>query len=326
MVANVSKAFQTRLAWMLLQFFYLGGCPRLKKFLEIVGNMSRLSKLYLNETSIKDLPIFVEHLTSLVRLNLRDCKNLSILPITCCRLTSLKSLILSGCSKLDELPEILGNVKGLEELGLGGTAITRLPSSIGHLKNLRAVSFKGCEWLSSKSSKKVLSFPLMPRRSPNPMRMLVHSLSGLCSLTKLDLSYCNLQTIPDVLSNVSSLLKLSLLGNNFSYLPKSITQLSSLEELYLCGCTGLQSLPELPLNIKHIYAMECTSLETLSLRPKDDFRPDIRLTNYVKLIDNQGYGDLLLTMLWRYITQVSLSLSLSLSLLCEVLIIMICIF
>ena len=154
MVANVSKAFQTRLAWMLLQFFYLGGCPRLKKFLEIVGNMSRLSKLYLNETSIKDLPIFVEHLTSLVRLNLRDCKNFSILPIACCRLTSLKSLILSGCSKLDELPEILGNIKGLEELGLGGIAITRLPSSIDHLKNLRAVSFKGCEWLSSKSSKK----------------------------------------------------------------------------------------------------------------------------------------------------------------------------
>ena len=60
--------------------------------------------------------------------------------------------------------------------------------------------------------------------------------------------------------------------------------------------------------------MEYTSLETLSLRPEDDFWPDIRLTNCVKLIDNQGYGDLLLTMLWRYITQVSLSLSLSLSL------------
>ena len=105
---------------------------------------------------------------------------------------------------------------------------------------------------------------------------------------------------------------LRLVGNNFAYLPKSITQLSSLEELYLCGCTGVRSLPELPLNIKHIYAMECTSLETLSLRPEDDFRPDIRLTNCVKLIDNQGYGDLLLTMLWRYITQVSLSLSLSL--------------
>ena len=188
-------------------------------------------------------------------------------------------------------------------------------------KNLRAVSFKGCEWLSLKSSNKVLSFPLMPR-SPNPMGMLVHSFSGLCSLTKLDLSYYNLQTIPDVLSNLSSLLKLSLIGNNFAYLPKSITQLSSLEELYLCGCTDLRSLPELPLNIKHIYAMECTSLETLSLRLEDDFWLDIRLTNCVKLIDNQGYGDLLLTMLWRYITQIPLALSLS----CEVLIIMICIF
>ena len=112
------KRLPNKIGLDVLEIFDLGGCSRLKKFLEIVGNMSRLLKLYLNDTSIKDLPISVEHLTSLVRLNLRDCKNLSILPIACCRLTSLKSLILFGYSKLDELPEILGNVEDLEELGL----------------------------------------------------------------------------------------------------------------------------------------------------------------------------------------------------------------
>jgi hypothetical protein len=87
-------------------------------------------------------------------------------------------------------------------------------------------------------------------------------------------------------------------------------------------------LPELPLNIEFIGAVECTSLETLSIRPEDDFVPELYLVNCLKLIENQGYDDLLLTMLRRYLSKVFLShsLSLSLSLACEVLSIMICMF
>ena len=59
-----------------LEIFNLGGCSRLKKFPEIVGNMSRLSKLCLSETAIKDLPLSMEHLTGLIKLDLRECKNL----------------------------------------------------------------------------------------------------------------------------------------------------------------------------------------------------------------------------------------------------------
>nr|XP_023874153.1 TMV resistance protein N-like [Quercus suber] len=91
-----------------LEFFNLSGCSKLKKFPEIVENMSRLSKLCLSETAIK------------------DCKNLSSLPIAICSLMSLKALNLSGCSKLDELPENLGKIESLEELDLSGTAITGL--------------------------------------------------------------------------------------------------------------------------------------------------------------------------------------------------------
>ena len=86
-----------------LEIFDLGGCSRLKKFPEIVGNMSCLSKLFLSETAIKDLPLSMEHLTGLIEMDLRDCKNLSSLSNACCCLMSLKILTLSGCSKLDEL-------------------------------------------------------------------------------------------------------------------------------------------------------------------------------------------------------------------------------
>ena len=160
-----------------------------------------------------------------------------------------------------------------------------------------------------------MRFPLIPP-SPVPMGMLVRSLTGLSSLTKLDLSYCNVQTIPNVLGCLSSLKHLNLTGNNFVSLPESIVQLSNLTGLYLGGCTHLQTLPELPLKIIYIDATKFTSLETLSLRPESDFWPGFSLLGCNKLIKNQGYSDLFSTMLRRYIinTQVCLSLSPSLPL------------
>ena len=282
-----------------LEFFNLSGCSKLKKFPDIVENMSRLSKFCLSKTAIK------------------DCKNLSSLPIAICSLMSLKTLNLSGCSKLDGLLENLGKIEGLEVLDLSGTAITSLPSSIVHLKNLKVLSLSKCVGPSSKSFNKLTWFPLMQtRRSPDPMGMLERSLIGLCSLTTLDLSYCNVQTIPNVLGCLSSLEFLNLRGNNFVCLRECIVQLSNLRALNMGGCTYLRMLPKLPLNIKCIDATKCTSLETLSLRPEYDFRPEFRLLDCDKLIKNQGYGDLFSTMLRHYIInhQVSLSLSLSLSL------------
>ena len=88
-----------------LEFFNLGGCSKLKKFPEIVKNMSRLSKHCLSETTIKDPSLLVERSTGLIDLDLRDCKNLSSLPISICSLMSLKTLNISDCSKLDKLPE-----------------------------------------------------------------------------------------------------------------------------------------------------------------------------------------------------------------------------
>jgi hypothetical protein len=181
---------------------------------------------------------------------------------------------------------------------VGGTAITELPSSFVLLKNLRVLSLRKCEGLSSISSNKLLTFPLMPRRrSPDPLGMLEHSLSSLLSLTKLNLSYCNLRSIPDTFGFLPLLRDLDLSGNDFVCLPKSIIRLSNLRDLIVNGCTTLRLLPELPLNIRHIIADGCTSLETLTIRPEDDLRPVLWLVNCVKLIGNQVYNNIFLNIL-----------------------------
>ena len=244
-----------------LKTFDLSGCSKLKKFPYIVENMPRLRSLDLSETAIKDLSLLVIHSTGLRELKLKDCKNLSSLPIAICSLMSLRSINLTGCSKLDELPENLGKMEGLEAVCLRGTAITGLPSSFVHLKNLNFLSLSGCVGLPSSfvhlknlkflllsgwvgpSSNKLTRFPLtQPRRSPDPMGMLECSLIGLCSLTMLKLSYCNVQTIPNVLGCLSSLERLNLKGNNFVCLPESIFQQSNLSTLNLSYC-NVQTIP-----------------------------------------------------------------------------------
>ena len=193
---------------------------------------------------------------------------------------------------------------------MSGTAITGLPSLIVLLKNLRVLNLHGCEGLSFISSNKLFRFPLMQKRRKDPTGILGCALSNLWSLTQLDLSYCNLRSIPDDLGCLSSLRHLLLRGNNFVCLPKSIARLSNLKYLHVSGCTHLQSLPGLPLNIKFIRAEGCTSLE-IPLRLENGPYPNINLINCVQLIN---YNDTLLTTTLRHHIQFKVSLSLSLSL------------
>lgn len=102
-------------------------------------------------------------------------------------------------------------IESLEELDISGTAIRQPPSSIFLMKNLKELSFRGCKGPPSSTS---CSWRF-------PFNLMLSSLSGLCSLTKLDLSDCNIQegAIPRDICNLSSLEELYLSKNSFVSLP-----------------------------------------------------------------------------------------------------------
>ena len=64
--------------------------------------MGRVTKLYLDGTTITKLPTSIGNLSGLDSLNVRDCKNLMSLPSTFFNMMWLKDLNLSGYSKLEE--------------------------------------------------------------------------------------------------------------------------------------------------------------------------------------------------------------------------------
>ncbi|MBA0716569.1 hypothetical protein Golax_015389 [Gossypium laxum] len=115
--------------------------------------MECLLRIYLDGTSIEQLPSSIGNLSSLVLLNLKDCRNLVGLPGSIGGCTSLKTLNLSECYKVENLPENLQQLEFLEVLDLSKTALGKPPSFISQLKNLKELSFKGCKGPSSKLQK-----------------------------------------------------------------------------------------------------------------------------------------------------------------------------
>ncbi|KAK8633086.1 hypothetical protein V6N13_013940 [Hibiscus sabdariffa] len=95
--------------------------------------------------------------------------------------------------------------------------------------------------------------------------LMLHSLSGLNSLTELKLKNCNLHDgdIPSDISCLSSLEKLELGGNNFISVPASITLLSRLQYLGLSNCREIKSFPEHLINPPKVRRMDCSRFNVL---------------------------------------------------------------
>ncbi|MBA0859565.1 hypothetical protein Goshw_008381, partial [Gossypium schwendimanii] len=153
-----------------LEILVLEGCTRLvaKSFLEIDGKMECLLMLYLDGTSIEQLPSSIGNLSNLVLLNLKDCRNLQL--------------------------------EFLEELDLSKTTIRKPPSFISQLKNLKDLSSVGARDLHlSLGSLKELNL-----RDYN-LFDIPNDICCLYSLKELDLSSNNFISILSSLTRLSKL-------------------------------------------------------------------------------------------------------------------------
>ncbi|KAM5549965.1 TMV resistance protein N-like [Rosa sericea] len=274
-----------------LKYLKLSRCSKLDKLPDELGHVACLEKLDVSGSGIRELPSSIGMLEGLVSMSLRDCKHLMCLPSSVGGLKSLKDLNLSGCSKLDKLPDELGDVACLEKLDVSGSGIRELPSSIGLLKNLKEFSLAGCKAESPKSWNMIfLLFQLLRKRSHIPAGLSLPCLSGLHSLTDLDLSDCNLseEAIPSDFGCLSSLRYLNLSRNQFSRLPESIGQLSRLDRLRLDWCCKLRRLPELPSHV-WVDADNCISLDMLAnqIGQSNSLRRGY-FVNCFKLVENQA--------------------------------------
>nr|AFP55565.1 TIR-NBS-LRR [Rosa rugosa] len=171
------KSLPSEVNMEFLETFDVSGCSKLKIIPEFVGQMKRLSKLYLNGTAVEKLPSSIEHLSeSLVELDLSGIvireqpyslflkQNLVVssfglfprksphplIPLLASlkHFSSLMQLKLNDCNLCEgDIPNDIGSLSSLRRLELRGNNFVSLPASIHLLSKLRYINVENCKRL-----------------------------------------------------------------------------------------------------------------------------------------------------------------------------------
>jgi internalin A len=133
-----------------LTYLHLGGCWLLTEaaVAEVARGLPNLTSLdlggclWLTEAGVAEV---ARGLTNLTSLHLSGCVLLTDAAVAevARGLTNLTSLDLGGCSKVTRLPEAIGQLTGLERLGLAGTALVALPQALEGLTRLTYLGLPG---------------------------------------------------------------------------------------------------------------------------------------------------------------------------------------
>jgi Leucine-rich repeat (LRR) protein len=242
--------------------------------------------LYLNGTSIEELPSSIGDLRELIYLDLSGCSSITEFPKVS---NNIKELYLNGTA-IREIPSSIECLFELAELHLRNCKqFEILPSSICKLRKLRRLNLSGC--LQFRNFPEVLEpmvclrYLYLEQTSITKLPSPIGNLMGLACmevgnckyledieclrrmnldcLRKLSLDGCNLSEVPDSLVSLLSLEVLDLSGNDFKTIPISINKLFELQYLGLRNCKRLESLPELPPRLSKLDADNCERLNYL---------------------------------------------------------------
>jgi len=221
-----------------------------KDLIEIpdLSKATNLYRVYLFQCeSLGQLHPSIFSLPDLRYLDLRGCKKIESLK-TNIHSKSLRELLLDGCSSLTEFSV---TSDAMTELALGGSAIRELSSSIWRNRKLTSLGLSECNKLYIVGNK-------------------LTNDHGLGSVTELDLSGCteiNALSLWSILDGIQSLKRLKLNECvNLGQLPENIRNHSMLEWLEFDDCRKLVSLTELPPSLLYLKAVNCTYLDTDSIK------------------------------------------------------------
>ncbi|CAJ2655652.1 unnamed protein product [Trifolium pratense] len=239
-IPDISRAINLRV-------LTLDRCHKVKRFAESVGFMPKLACLSASECTM--LKSFVPRM----------------------HLPSLEVLSFNLCKRLKHFPDVMQNMDKPLKIWMIGTAVMRLPNSIGNLTGLEYIDMSFCRGLDDLSS----TFFLLPklatlridgcselRKSFKRFKDIHSVANGSSNLVRLYLSDANLsdEDLHIILESFPKLEDLNVSHNKFASLPKSIKGSVHLKSLDVSYCRNLIEIPELPLSIQKVDARYCGSL------------------------------------------------------------------
>ncbi|XP_057750201.1 disease resistance protein RUN1-like isoform X2 [Arachis stenosperma] len=238
--------------------------------------ISKLLKLVLQRINMKQLWDGTMCLDNLKELDLSDSENLVKTP-NLSQAPNLERLFLRGCRKLKHIHPSIGDLRKLVWLDLSDcTSLMSFPITVFGISSLKSVYLRGCSrlfggkelengsesgiqcqstiWSTFKRLKLRLPFHFFNScrsRYNHVFHLWRLSVARLSCLYNLDLSYCNLHTIPEAISSLHYLEVLVFTGNNIVRVPDFINKLPRLRELKLDNCKRLMYVDEFPLPLPY---------------------------------------------------------------------------
>ncbi|KAL3746364.1 hypothetical protein ACJRO7_015340 [Eucalyptus globulus] len=231
-----------------LVYLNLKFCSQLNWLPVELGCTTALKELFIDGTSVRQIPISIGNLKQLEILSGLNCFPLTHLPSSICYLTALSEFSLEGakisklpsslgklqklrrlslrdCRCLEKLPYSIGEIGSLEELDISATSVSELPDSIGNLKSLKVL-----------------------RMDSSFIRAFPGQIGYLTKLEELHASWCwSLKgAIPHDIKGLHCLRSLTLGHSSISSLPPAISTIRGLHTLDLIQCDEIEELPKLP--------------------------------------------------------------------------------
>ncbi|CAN6722624.1 unnamed protein product [Malus baccata var. baccata] len=183
-------------------------------------------------------------------------------------LENLKILDLSESLKLKKSPDF-SRLVNLGELKFSYCfSLSKIHPSIGQLKKLTMVDFRGCRKL----------------------RYLPAEFCKLKSVETLRLMWCALRELPEGLGEMVSLRKLDASDTAIKQFPNDLGRLISLQELIVKRCKNLRAIPDLPKNLEVLAASACPALETMPDFSQMSNMRELHLINSPEVTEVPGLG------------------------------------
>ncbi|XP_030959236.1 TMV resistance protein N-like [Quercus lobata] len=203
------------------------------------------------------------------------CFKLRILP-SCISMKSLKLLSLFRCERVNRLPDIPQEMKNLKYLCLAHTSIRELPPSFRNLTGLEQLDFG--------------SFNLchLPRSLDQLQQLRILRLHDYDHLQQYlsNYGFLRLNFLQKLTSCYTPSKNCSLLGSEDLSLQESIVKFNRLQLLQIRDSKLLQKIPKLLESIREVWAINCISLNSESVRELF-----LQLRRKLELPQNTKYGD-----------------------------------
>ncbi|XP_020966527.1 TMV resistance protein N-like isoform X1 [Arachis ipaensis] len=267
--SNIEKLWDTAQNLPSLEFLDLDDCKRLIECPNLAG-ATNLKEISLRDCeSLRDVHPSIFSLPNIEELNVNYCTALKRLCGDYCS-PSLHRLLATGCSNLEEFSISMMTHHSKIELCLPSTALSDVPSTIMHLKNLELFGFNISYSLQKLplnfASKIALVDPIKHEDDTCIMLSRIFPTPAFLSLKQLAFYKCkSFSKLPNNIHVLQSLQVLELQSCHvITSLPKSIKNLQQLMKLVIIDCELLQYVPPLPPSIKFFDALNCKSLKEVS--------------------------------------------------------------